>query len=274
MRQGEFLFQKYELELKKPEVSSFDLFAEEQASDLVLASHMVSEHIYRGGLVPRGKQSRFSPIYKANLSLQYAAIDDRKGNLVTTAKAHHRANVLREHALRNYPSVQRMLKRSGKSEYDFYYTLRAIALVESIQCDYISGVNLSMQAEKCAGVALIRRFVEQSPDFREYLLAIEVDYRDDTAIVEFLRQANSREVITKWWGQDKYFQRRDGILTPVNNSAIGSNEETSDNVQELRKANIPEFTEDMFVDAAFKLKLDIERIVRKVQEYKRRGMVS
>lgn len=268
MKQGEHLFSKYEVELKKPDISSIELFIEEKAADLVLISPMVSQHIYASGLVPKGKQVKFRPIYSANLSMQYSGIDEGKGALFNTNNAHRRASVLFEHAMKNYSSIREMIKSSGKSGYDFYYALRAISLVESIQCDYIAGVGLSQQAESSAGIALVSRFVHQTPDFREFLLALDVDYKDRSAVLEFLRQTDARNVIIDYWQNDKYFQRRSGMFVPKGEV----HEAQSDNATVLWKAKSPELKENLIANAVARLELNIDKIKARAEEYKRRNI--
>jgi hypothetical protein len=264
---GEILFTKYESRLEEDKKSSFEMFAEETAATLVLQSPYVTHHLVEKGVIKPGEHSRLIPLFTANLSAQMFGAAQSKGFKITTKHAENRAAVVVNHSLENHGKILASLKERRKSEYDLFFGVRAAALVESIQCDYIAGVKMSKQAEIATAIALLRRFSKEIPNFREFLKAMSVDIRDDSALRQFADEAQIRDYIQEFYGDSLYFQRREGLI--ISKRTIV---DTKDNVTNLSRTRQPIFTEGALVHAISRLRINTASILRKLSEKRAQGL--
>lgn len=261
---GKVIFERFERNLSRnDEKSSFDLFAEETASDLVLQSPYVSQHLIARGIIKKGEHTRLVPVWTANLAGQLYGATVNKGHKMTTVTAHKRASTLTGHSLRNFPKINDLLKSRRKSEYDFYYGMRDAALVESLQCDYIAGVKLSKQAETAAGIALLRRLNGEIPDFRDFLEVMDVDHRDMRALRQFAEEGGTRDYIREYYSNSLYFQRRRDFI--IGNQTVY---DVDDNAIDLKKTREPVFTEGKIAHVVDRLGLNIHSILAKLSAKK------
>lgn len=259
-KMGSRIFEDFQRRIESEAKSSFDIYAEETAADLVLQSPYVSDHLVEKGIIKRGEHTRLVPVFTANLSMQLYGTSESLGYKVTVKNAHKRAQAVASYSAAHHKRIMAGLKARRKSEYDLFYGLRSAALVESIQCDYIAGSPLSKQAETAASIALLRRFSRELPNFRDFLVVMDVDSRDDLALRQFASEAEFREYIQRFYSDSLYFQRRQGLI--VQKAALA---DLTDNANELRRTRGKIFTEGAVAHAIEKLGLSAEKIVKELE---------
>lgn len=193
--------------------TSFNLFAEEKAADLLLQSPYFVDELRNRGVLKQGEHhSKYIFVFRSNLACQRFGVMQGKSDLLVTTYAADRAKAVIEYLIRNKPEMIKENSRRGVSQYDMYHAFRSIFLKDSLQTDYISGMKLSPDTEIIAGVAVNKRLIKSSTGYGEMLKSLNINPNDNTELRDVVRETDFRSVVLDHYKQDTFYLRRDGAI--------------------------------------------------------------
>lgn len=263
---GRSIFNDLERKVEKGG-TSFNIFAEEKASDLLAQSPYFVDELRNHRLLKEGEShSKYIFVFRSNLACQRFGVMRGKPELLVTKYAADRAKALVEYLLRNKPEMVKEHKRRGISHYVMYYAFRDIFLKDSLQTDYIAGVPLKEETEVVAGIAVNKRLVKSSKQYGEMLKIIGVNPKDDSELKDVVREVNFREIVLDHYKDDPFYSRRDNAIVSKRVSVTDSYTANDFNVETgaLFSGNnvnsSQEITEKVFINLVDSLGLNRERL--------------
>lgn len=218
---GREIFEGMEKKIKN-NPSSFRIFAEEKASDLLMESTgKIVDTLYQHGILNEGEHhAKFINLFKSNLAGQVYGVRSGKGDIIRTDTAAERAQSVCEVIINKYPKTMTSLSEKGINIYKLYYAVRDMFLKENLQVDYISGQDLKPETESVAGIAVNRRMCRTDGVYHKAVLAIGANPNDDREMKDFVRQSKFRDIIRRTYKDEDYFARRDTIIQSKESKAF------------------------------------------------------
>ena len=257
------------LEKKVAKTSGFRLFAEEKASDLLLQSPLIVDVLRQHGLLKEDEHhAKFIAVYKANLACQRFGVIDGDVEYLTTKYAADRAKAIVEYLQRVGSPLIADLKLKDITIHKFYYALRDLILKETLQTDFIAGVELKPETEIVTGIAVNKRMIESSNEYSGWLKLADINPNDDSELRDVVRQTKYRGFVVSHFEDDPFYARRD---KPI----IAKRESITDNIKftnvEAETAPLfgnqqgktkSEFMEKTFIHFVDTLGIDRNKLIR------------
>lgn len=162
----------------------------------------------KGILRPHESNIRVISVFKPNLWAQDLAHHKGMLDKMTVHTAEQRAESSVEYVLRTHGTIRDVLRKSGKSIYDFEDAYRESALIEAAYYTILSGATLPIDIERRIKVAIMRRLMISQYDFRKITDEAGVKFSDVKALLQFAEEIEITEILKDMVKNDPYFNRR------------------------------------------------------------------
>lgn len=213
------------------------------AADIAEEMPFVTLPLYENGLLRVGERNtHMLHTFQPNLWAQDYAHEQGELAKMTVGTAIERANAGANHVLETSPSVRRVIKKTGTSEYDFYVAMRQAALIESAYYTRLGKGEMPERARKKIDSALLRRTYRNIPFFKTIIDAVGVNGLEGKELVDFSDDIELTEVLQLFVEKDPYYNRRNKQIREF--ARINSEESA-----ELKGIKTEDFFEEMIVRA-------------------------
>lgn len=161
------------------------------------------------GILRKGERNtHLLHAFQPNLWAQDYAYEIGRLGKMTVSTAIERAKASVEFILETSPSINKTLKRTGTTAFDFYLAMREAAMIESAYYTRLGGGEIPEQARKKIDIALMRRALRNESMFKTILRHIGVDETDSLALLQFSDEIDLTGILKELVKVDPYFNRR------------------------------------------------------------------
>lgn len=250
---GKDVFGKFEKTISSP------LFTKEKeverlklAAELAENMPFVTMPLREYGILEGSQNTHILHLFQPNLWAQDYAHSIGELGKMTIATSIERANASAEYKIENSPGLSELLRRQGKTIYEFLQAMREAALIESAYYTRIGGIDMADELKRKIDTALMRRAVKNESMFKTIINHVGVDDKDFSALFQFAEEMDLTECLQKISELDPYFNRRQSQITMF--SQIDSEESAKVHVTMRNEAFIDELVAKLYKKhpAAFK----------------------
>lgn len=169
------------------------------------------------GILRKGERNtHLLHAFQPNLWAQDYAYEIGRLGKMTVSTAIERAKASVEFILETSPSINKTLKRTGTTDFDFYLAMREAAMIESAYYTRLGGGEIPEQARKKIDIALMRRSLRNESMFKTILRHIGVAETDSLALLQFSDEIDLTGILKELVKVDPYFNRRCGQVEMFN----------------------------------------------------------
>jgi hypothetical protein len=207
---GKVVFEKFDRNL------SDSLFTKQkelerlsQAATLAEQMPMVMMPLREHGILKGNNTAHVLHLFQPNLWAQDYAHSVGQLGKMTVATSLERANASAEYKLETSDSLIELLRKQGKTAYDFLDSMREAALIESALYTRASGAEMDKSNARKIDTAFMRRAIRNDSMFRTILKHIGADEKDGMALLQFAEEIDLAGCLQKLSKYDAYLARRD-----------------------------------------------------------------